>query len=70
MGASVRHPAFGAGAAQRVADGAITVQFDEGGLRTLDAGLVVDEGLLTPAASAAGSGTAGAAPDPRPGRGG
>jgi hypothetical protein len=48
VGAPVRHPAFGAGVVQRIADGAVTVVFDDEGYRTLDARLIAEEGLLEP----------------------
>jgi ATP-dependent DNA helicase RecQ len=44
----VRHPTFGVGLVTGLADGIVTVAFEDVGYRTLDAGLVAAEGLLVP----------------------
>jgi ATP-dependent DNA helicase RecQ len=44
----VRHLTFGEGTVQHYDDGGMTVLFDDGGYKTLDADHAVDEGLLKP----------------------
>jgi ATP-dependent DNA helicase RecQ len=51
VGERVRHDSWGDGVVQRVADGKITVLFDDVGYRTLAADVVLERGVLTPAAA-------------------
>jgi ATP-dependent DNA helicase RecQ len=46
VGSVVEHPEFGPGSVMDVADGVVTVLFDEQGYRTLDLAVVEEKGLL------------------------
>ncbi|HVM31114.1 MAG TPA: RecQ family ATP-dependent DNA helicase [Candidatus Limnocylindrales bacterium] len=46
LNSRVRHSAFGEGTVQHYDDGGVTVLFDDGGYKTLDADHAVNEGLL------------------------
>ena len=50
LGTRVRHPEWGEGAVQRYEEDAMVVLFDDAGYRTLATELVLDRGLLEPAA--------------------
>jgi ATP-dependent DNA helicase RecQ len=47
VGDRVAHEEFGAGVVQRLAEGRVTVAFDDEGYRELDAELVAERGLLS-----------------------
>ena len=54
LNSRVRHESWGEGLVMRYEDGRVVVLFETVGYRTLDLGLVVEEGLLRPAGSPAG----------------